>query len=330
MAEKSNKLVCVVLEATCWSGSSKLSKEALIGALGTAVTELPPEQLASLGAIKIFDPEELKFFTRLRGEANRYLDAIGVPYCGGRAVPVAKIHEASDALTEMSNRWKSRARELYRDFDSKAASWRDKWVKENPKYAGLMKVPPTAEAVFGKLSFHWKCFCVEEPKPWDPDEIKHTHRQETSGLLGELQKEVVELSQTMAQKYLLDDSGVKREFITQKTVAPLKRLAVKLRDFAFVAPEAGVIAGLIEGVTGALPQEGKFGGADLLSVWTLVHSLSNFEELRAVAQANCVSTTPKVEDDGWAALGLGGMTPVEPMTLTSAHGIESDRLRVMF
>ena len=55
---KTDGIVCVALDIHLWSGRKRLRKEALLSK-NPMLADLPPESLATLGSIKIADPDDL-------------------------------------------------------------------------------------------------------------------------------------------------------------------------------------------------------------------------------------------------------------------------------
>jgi hypothetical protein len=85
-----DKLVICHIDCAIWSGRKKLRPEDLQLANGS---QLPPKDVASLGSKKICDPEALAQFDRLKKEAQRLCEQVGVRFLGGYAIPDTRIDQ---------------------------------------------------------------------------------------------------------------------------------------------------------------------------------------------------------------------------------------------
>lgn len=87
-----DRLMVVNLDVHIWSASRKLDPHDL------GNTELPPEELASLGSKKVCNPEELNIFRTLKTRAESILRQTGVRFLCGWAIPDEKLVEIDNAL----------------------------------------------------------------------------------------------------------------------------------------------------------------------------------------------------------------------------------------
>ena len=85
-----DKLLICHIDCSIWSGRKKLRPEDFRLANGS---QLPPKDVASLGSKKICDPEALANFERLKKEAQRLCEQVGVRFLGGYAVPEDRIDQ---------------------------------------------------------------------------------------------------------------------------------------------------------------------------------------------------------------------------------------------
>lgn len=282
-------LICVQLDIKLWSGRQALKREHLVQS-NPLLASLPPQDLASMGSVRICDPEEVRVFARIKNEAIRALGEAGLPLLGAIGVPQPEFPAVYRKLCEIGNKFNAKAADLFTKYDANASAWKTKWQNENPSNAHLLARLPSAQQVVGKLRFDFHCYTIESPKDLSAEAGSHFDRQVT-GLKGELLAEAAEVGNDMLSRYLIrqDSSshGGKREHITQKTLRPLKRIVGKLRTFAFVDPSIAPLADVIESVLASLPADGQVDGAGLISVWNLATLLSNpanASKIAAVAQ----------------------------------------------
>ena len=244
-------VVCFVLETHLWSGRIQLRAEDL-KKFSSTNTSLPDAALASLGSVKICDPQVTRTFEQLKREAKAVLEAAGLSLFKARAVPSHRHAEIRAKLDDIKYRFEDEAKKLHATYNTKVSEWRGKWTKANPGYSHLLDRIPSAETVFGRLSFEYHDYRVEPPKGVYDDAGGSDFTTKLSGLRGELYKEAATEAITLIES-CMDKSGSQREYITPKTLGPFKRIAERFRDFQNVDPSAIAAAELIEAtVTQAL------------------------------------------------------------------------------
>jgi hypothetical protein len=280
-------LVCVSLDVHLWSGRKRLRKEALIEKNPT-LAALPPESLATLGAIKICDPDDLSPFMRIKRQAEKLLSGSGLPLLGTWGIPDAKVQGAYKQLKALQTEFSDNRAQLYRDFTAHIEDWRNK--AENRGWAHLITDIPTPEHVAGKLSFGFHMVRVLAPSDDASDTVNETYVQQVGGLKGELFADAAREARFLMERCLMgkNAAGVvtEKEKITHKTLRPLRRVAEKMRSFSFLDSGVLPMAQVIEHCLSLMPTEGPIEGVHLVHIWTLARTLGNehaAEEAAALA-----------------------------------------------
>lgn len=237
-------VVCFVLEVHLWSGRIQLKAEDL-EKFSSSNTSLPDSALASLGSVKICDPEVIRKFERLKREAQAVLETTGLNLFKARAVPSHRHAEVRMKLDLIKQNFELEAQKLLANYDTVIGDWRNKWKAENPGYSHLLDRVPKGESVFGRLSFDYHDYRVEPPKGSYDDEAGTEFTTKLSGLRGELYSEAAREAIALMES-AFDKSGSKREYITPKTLGPFKRIAERFRDFQALDPSALSAAELID------------------------------------------------------------------------------------
>lgn len=254
-------IVCVTLDIHLWSGRKRLRKENLL-AKNPELAHLPPESLATLGSIKIADPEDLAPFLKYKREAEKLLKLHGLPLLGTIGIPEAKVHLVHSGLLEIKRKFDDLARKLYQDFDARISQWRSRI--DNKDWEHLITDIPTPEYVAGRLSFGSHLCRVSAPSSDEFSDVNQQFGKQMTGLKGELFAEAAEEAKTLMEKYLMgkDAHGAvrKREKITQKTLGPLKRIGAKFKSFSFLDPTVEPLAQIVDHVLALLPDEGPIEG----------------------------------------------------------------------
>ncbi len=303
------KLICITLDVHLWGGRQALKREHL-QAYDSSINTLPPSALASMGSVKICDPEEVRVFQRIKNEAIRLLEDSGLPLLGSVGIPEDNFDVVYQNLLTLGAKFDAAANDLFLRYDQQVAAWRDKWKRENPGNAHLLGRIPDAQTVCGKLSFGFHCYAVEQPVGGTSEHAANgMYLSQLQGLKGELFKTCAAEANDLLTKYLIKSDGVgssAKEAITQKTLRPLKRTMAKLRTFSFVDPTAGPLADLIEWSLRQVPDNGPIAGPGLMSIWSLARMLSNPVEAARVAEV-CMNFGPEM---AWNGIGSPEMVPV--------------------
>ena len=280
-------LVCVTLDIHLWSGRKRLRKEALL-TKNPEFKNLPPESLATLGSIKIADPDDLTPFMRDKRAAETVLQNNGLPLLGTIGIPEAKLEPVFKKLTELKTSFDAKRVQLHRDFETRVQEWRDK--PENAGWAHLINDIPTPEYVAGRLAFGFHLCRVSAPSIEDASPINEHYGRQVTGLKGELFADAAREARVLMERYLTGDDGTgvvrKRDKITQKTLGPLRRVAEKLRSFSFLDPTVLPMAEVVEHCLALLPKDGPIEGTHLVHIWSLARTLANekaAEEAAAIA-----------------------------------------------
>lgn len=284
-------VVCVALDVHLWSARIQLRAEDL-QKYSPHLKELPDNALASLGSVKLCDPEVVRKFERLKREAQLLLESTGLPLFGIRAVPSSKFDEVRVKLDDIKGRFKTEALNLLNSYDHIVGSWRNGWEQKNPGYGHLLDRIPKAEAVFGALSFDYHAYRVEPPKGTDDEAGSGDFTTKLTGLRGELYSDAAREAVKLLEESFVKD-GAKREYITPKTLGPFKRIANRFRDFSFVDPSAIAAAELIEStVSQAISfaqsdKKNRISDGPLMLIWAMAHTFANPANAAALAEKSC-------------------------------------------
>lgn len=303
-------IVCVSLDIHLWSGRKRLRKENLL-AKNPELAHLPPESLATLGSIKIADPEDLAPFLKYKREAEKLLKLNGLPLLGTVGIPEGKVDRVYLGLLEIKKKFDEHAQRLYRDFDARITDWRMRI--DNQDWNHLITDIPTPEYVAGRLAFGFHLCRVSAPSGDEFSEANKHYGKQVTGMKGELFSEAAEEAKTLMEKYLMakDAHGNvrKREKITQKTLGPLKRIGDKFKSFSFLDHTVEPLAQIVDHVLSILPQEGPIEGVHLMHVWTLAKTLSN--------SATALEAAHLVMDSGAANLAFEALLVSAPEQVNS-------------
>jgi hypothetical protein len=279
-------LVCVLLEVHIWSGRRHLEKTDLVHS-NPEFRKLPEKDLANLGSVKICDPEDIKKFHTIKGKAERVLKRAGLPVLGAIGIPVDKFDAVHDELVQLQAEFNALSGSFIQDYDRRVSDWKMKHTLANPGWANLFAHIPTATHVAGRIAFDFHPFKISAPADDMKPELNARYDTQLKGLKGELMTEVATEATSLITDYLTgsgQDGVVKRrEYVTQKTIGPLKRAAAKLNSFRFIDSSIGPLADVIDEVLKSLPLTGRIDGNGLIKVWSLARMLSSPKQAAEMA-----------------------------------------------
>lgn len=282
----------VALDIRKWSAHKKLTEEDLGLAKGT----LPPEQLATLGSIKLVDGTALDKFEAIKKRAFRSCSAVGTRFIAGCwAVPNPRVRELSDILSALKEEYEAALVDLLANY----ASAIDEQAKRFPAYAHLVraKAPPAA-TIQGAISFGFQTFRVSEGQA--PESLV----AEVGGLADTLAKEIEQEA-----KLIWASSFEGKAQCGQRALNPLKGLLDKLRSFAWLNPSVSSMASQLETLLVGLPKTGSLVGADFDTVSSFVLLMMSgrlAQHAVGLAQASVAAPAPA------AAVTKPAASPVPP------------------
>lgn len=150
--------VIMSLDVSIWSGKAKLDRQELSDADG-----LPPEQMATLGSKKLFNPAKLRIFNALKARATSALDAAGTKFLGGWLVPEHRF----DAVRTAVDNAQGDFNKAVADFISNYQSDLDDWCRQFPEWEyNIRRAAPDTGELIRKFGFSWQAFSAA-PLPMD-------------------------------------------------------------------------------------------------------------------------------------------------------------------
>ena len=140
-----DQITLVVLGVNIWSGRKKLRPEDL--KLGT---EIPPEDLVSLGSKRICNPEALKEFHRLKKVGERACLHVGTRFLGGFAIPNCHAESLADQLATVKTAFDAQTLTFLSGYDQALEAW----ISSLPAWeAPIRRAIEPANVVGGRLRF---------------------------------------------------------------------------------------------------------------------------------------------------------------------------------
>lgn len=253
-----------------WSGRAKLHEDDL----GAAAGRLPPAAVASLGSKRLIPRDELKKLEGVKRSMQRELASRGIRMLGGYAVANSLVEEAVRELNLLVKKGQALTDNLMQRFDSIVEDW---WA-ENPEWRHILQAgTPEKEYIRNRIRFEWDAHMIQLP---ENDELASKLRV-SIGLMGpNLFKEIEKEASEFVAKSLKSD----RNTASQRTLAPLRRMAKKIGSFAMLDHLAAPIGQICQAVLSSMPAAGKVSEENYLRLIRLAYMMSHIAELRGVAQ----------------------------------------------
>lgn len=277
------KLLICHIDCTIWSGRKKLRPEDFSLADGS---RLPSKEVASLGSKKICDPDALTDFERLKKEAQRLCEQVGVRFLGSYATPDQAIDQLVPELDRISGAFAQCKRQFLDDYDRVTAEW----VAKHPEFAdAIQRAIAPVDEVRQKLGFDYAIYRMQSA-----DQAGHLD-DKVGGMGNTLFKEVARDANELFER-----SVAGKQQVSQRALNPLKRLRDKLDGLSFLDHRAQPMVETMDSLFARLPKKGPV-------IDDLYHEL--------VATILILSDQEKIKLHGEGLLDTSQLMP-EPKTKT--------------
>lgn len=245
---KAQNLALVYLFFRQWTGTTSMARtDYAVGANGS----LPPSEVAaSYGLKRVIDPKELRVFENLKRRAEALLENVGLPFCKGTVIPVAKSAEVISGLKGIAEEY-NRERDR---FVSELPTLCQQWIAKNPGFASRLVIP-TQHDIAERINADFAIFQFT-PLGNGLDATKSVNRT-VDGLFGEVIADVVRRAKILRSKSV---EGKQPEDLSQRTLSTLRVIEQKLRGLQFINTGVLPIVELVDRLLSWMPRrrEGKF------------------------------------------------------------------------
>jgi hypothetical protein len=209
-----DRITLVMLNVAIWSGRKKLRAEDL--QLGT---EVPPEELVSLGSKRVCDPESLRIFHRIKKGAERTCLQVGTRFLGGFAVPHAHAESIAETLAALKVEFDTETRSFLAGYDRAL----EDWISNLPAWEEpIRRAIEPAEVVGTRLRFGYQIVRIA------PAEQPGTLEEEVQGLGDGIFAEVEQMARE------LEGSFEGKEKLHRRALGTFRRIREKLACLSFV------------------------------------------------------------------------------------------------
>lgn len=268
---------------TGYTGSKKLTAEDI----GINPKDLPPQDLASLGAMHTCDPKALQPFESARNAQALACLEFGTRCLGGFAVPQDKAAACAARLDEI----KADFYAYKAQFMAKFVADRETWIS-SPAFAKwtdrIRERLHSVGYIDDRIHCNWEAFTIgsltdlggddSNPSPLSQGALRAANAIGDSAL-----SEIAVLAKALIRDSFHDKSGAKKEEVTQKILRPIRRMQDKIVANSFADPRLKDVGNYISKVLALLPKDGKMTGENLNDVYGLALRLSDPDSILATA-----------------------------------------------
>lgn len=278
------RIVLVLPRFTQWSGMRAMHEgDYTIGAGG----KMPPKEVAkSLGLKAIIDPQELRVFDRIKTRAEALLEAKGVRFLTGWAVPQDKAKGILQSLDGIVTQYEKAKADFLSRYDGLVSDW----AARHPEYAKEIEEGRLdASAVAERISAGYATFRLQPVS----DERSEALEKSVSGLADDLIRSVSRAAMTYYRQCIVGKNSA-----NLRSIQALLRMRERLDGLAFLSAGITPIVDEIDAVVASLPKQGYFDGEAFHRFSALVATIGNEELLREFmrTRTNCQTHAPVAQD----------------------------------
>lgn len=300
-----DRIVVIVPRFTQWTGTRAMHEGDF--AIGTG-GQLPPKEVAkSLGLKAIIDTQHLRVFDRIKHKAEAVLDACGVRYLSGWAIPEDKADEVFKALDELVESYSRERAGFLNRYDALVKQWAD----QNPGFAKeIMDGKLDVNAVSERISAGYESFRLQPVSAKKAAALA----QSIGGLADELIASV-----TRTAKIFFKESFLGKTRANRKTVNAVLKIRQKLQGLAFLSSSILPVIAFIDKVVDEMPSEGYFSGEPFWKLAALVKTLADAALLEEIMNDPAYAAAAFPADGGAAAEEDAESSSLEGLNVESAN-----------
>lgn len=285
-----NNIVVVLLNISLWQGRKKLRSEDL-EEKGVAVSQLPPEKLASLGSKRIVAPEAVNVFMALKRRAERACLAAGVRFLGGYAVPEERMPTLLAELGEIEQEFNTAKATFISQYDVTVRAWAD----DNPEWReAILRAVDSTSHVSAQLQCSYTAMKINPAQG-----AEKTLDNQVTGLRGQLEREIAQ-----AAKVAWEEAFQGKLSVRKTALGKLEAIAEKLDGLSFLDAQVGALHQTVETVLKQCRGKSAIEGTDLMAINGVLATLLGLDKVRfsTEVEAASLAATPKQEEQAQPSL----------------------------
>lgn len=226
---------CFRLDVSMWSGRSKLTRDDL-----KDPDAVPPDALASLGSLKLIDPDQLKIFNALKRRAIRACEAHGVTFLGGYVIAENRVADLDKKLVGIKQEYEQSVTNLVTKFNEQC----EDWLNQNSQWAHIIRPRlPSPSDIAVKFNFDWTVFKVK-PLATPSGHGSSSLDSAKNNLVDSSVDEVCRMLGESARNLLKTD----RTEYTSQAFNSVDKAIGKCDELSFINPNLGVLSSFLKDI----------------------------------------------------------------------------------
>lgn len=235
-------MTLISLSVPIWGGRKKLRPEDL----GLADQDIPSEALVHWGSKRICNPEALRIFQTLKGQAERACLKVGTRFLGGFLVPNDQVPGLSAELERIKGSFEQEVQSFLAGYDHEIADW----IARHPEWERqLREAVEPANRVATRFAFRYRPLVIRPA-----DDHPGTLAEDTAEVGGGIFHEVAQIARD------LEKSLVGQTQMSQRALGTFRRVRDKLAVLSFVDPRIPPVLEPLEGYLRRVPRSGPIAG----------------------------------------------------------------------
>ena len=232
----------ISLSIPIWGGRKKLRPDDL----GLADADIPSEELVHWGSKRICNPEALRVFQTLKGQAERACLKVGTRFLGGFLVPNDQVPGLSTELERIKSTFEQEVQSFLAGYDHEIADW----ISRHPDWERqLREAVEPANRVATRFAFRYRPLVIRPA-----DDHPGTLAEDTAEVGGTIFHEVAQIARD------LEKSLVGQTQMSQRALGTFRRVRDKLAVLSFVDPRIPPVLEPLEGYLRRVPRSGPISG----------------------------------------------------------------------
>lgn len=247
-----------------WSGTVRIRRSE---DLADAESHLPPSELVSDGRKRIVPKDPLKPLLTVRKAVERLLKGPGIPMMGGVAVPETMASVVEAELPKLEAKFNEAVDDLCSGLLGSYQKLEEAW----PGWAPMLRKSRLSEAdVRARCRFDVVALRAAAPDASRSVGAAKRFDRIATAALPKLLEDIAARAEE-----ILEESFRGKGAVTQRQLAPVRRLVEKLETFSFLDPRVAPMAGSFGNQLAGMPKTGPLNANHTATVVTVLKTLAD-------------------------------------------------------
>lgn len=247
--------------------------------LGLTENQLPPEQIATLGAKSTINPEKLKVFDTLKRRADRLCQVNGIKLSAQTyAIPEVKIVKFCESMDKIISDYENEVGIFISHYDQMVTDWIDVISVENPSWGEKIKnAASTSESLKGKFFADYEIYQLNTDAKTMAQEI--TLNKQSQRISTGMSQTVYDELKVVFDLFQQDQiKGVK----AKNVMTALKKVQDRVDSLTFIDANFFEVSKLLKKATAFIPVSGLLTTTDMMNISGALHVINTPDLLTAV------------------------------------------------